>query len=334
MKDLQSEPDGLQFFSRPLRPSNVHLLIKHLERQLELDEKFKRRQLTHDLELFLARERSQLLLSISSLLSSTQRTEPDTSTDDHESPNHKESLLVLHKMEDTMGVDAQALDAFQPGMRNAREKLQWASTHVTTVPEDIVDSLSRIFGVYIPAIHGENPQRALGRLLQEIVTELGDISLLDWVGRCSEFNSCLAADIARPFAAKTCECKIARAIFSLLESLSPARFAHRRLHLPCFVFPLTEIRRQRGPAQDTPCTYEVKADRLWDLLIASDQTLVQFSRARPTRQTFLLVRPWDRRLLELPDFADDADLESLGDWCEPESPLSHQDYLVEKKKIG
>ncbi|KAG1860055.1 hypothetical protein F4604DRAFT_1144570 [Suillus subluteus] len=58
-------------------------------------------------------------------------------------------------MEDAMGIDAQALQvgAFQRGMRNTGEKLQWASTHVTTVPEDIVNSLSRIFGVYIPAIH-------------------------------------------------------------------------------------------------------------------------------------------------------------------------------------
>jgi len=64
-----------------------------------------------------------------------------------------------------MGIDAQPLDAFQPGMRNAREKLRWASTHVTTVPEDIVDSSSRISDVYIPAIHGENLQRVLGRLL-------------------------------------------------------------------------------------------------------------------------------------------------------------------------
>jgi hypothetical protein len=79
-------------------------------------------------------------------------------------------------MKDALGIDTQPLNAFQPGMRNAREKLRWASTHVTTVPEDIVNSLSCIFDVYIPAIHDENPQRALGRLLQEIVAESGDIS--------------------------------------------------------------------------------------------------------------------------------------------------------------
>ncbi|KAG2158646.1 uncharacterized protein EDB93DRAFT_1119464 [Suillus bovinus] len=117
----------------------------------------------------------------------------------------------------------------------------------------------------------------------------------------------------------------------MLEHLSPARFAHRRLHLPCIVFPVTEVRRQHGLAEEIPRTYKVKADRLHDLLITSEEKLVQFSPARPTRQKFCLVRPWDSRLLELPDSADDT--ESLGDWSEPESPLyhSHGGYPVKEE---
>jgi len=55
-----------------------------------------------------------------------------------------------------------------------------------------------------------------------------------------------------------------------------------------------------------------------------------FSRATPTRQKYLLVRPWDRYLLELPDFAEPSEPEQLLDFsddeesnCEtpPESPL-------------
>lgn len=249
-------------------------------------------------------------------------------------------------MEDATGIDAQALSAFlESGMKNAREKLQWVSTHVTTVPEDIVDSVSRIFGVYVPVIHGENKQRMLGRLLQEIVAELGDISPLDWVGHSSEFNSCLPADFASyttpPYVFPSLSedeiqitvsllrhylpVNLALRLYTLLENLSSPRFAHRRLHLPCLVFPITEVRRKRDPAQleEIPRTYEVKTDGLHDVLIASDQTLIQFSRKRPTRQKFLLVRPWNRHLLELPDFTDDADEESLEDWSEPESPLYH-----------
>ncbi|KAG1774652.1 hypothetical protein EV702DRAFT_1123674 [Suillus placidus] len=254
-------------------------------------------------------------------------------------------------MEDGTGINVQALGASQPGMTNARERLQWVSTHVTAVPEDIMDSLSRIFGVYVPAIHGENPQRALGRLLQEIVAESGDIAPLDWVGRSSEFNSCLPADVASyaapprvPLSLSEDEIQIAVSslqnivapglalrLHARLENMSPARFEHRRLHLPCTVFPVTAVRRQRGPAQETPRMYDVKADELHDLLITSEQALIQFSRARPTRQTFLLVRPLDSRLLELPDFANDA--ESLGDWSEPESPLyhSHGGYPVKEE---
>ncbi|KAG1897532.1 uncharacterized protein F5891DRAFT_1047571, partial [Suillus fuscotomentosus] len=66
-----------------------------------------------------------------------------------------------------------------------------------------------------------------------------------------------------------------------------------------------------------------KADGLRDLLITTDETLIQFSRTRPTQQTFFLVRPWDRRLLGLPDFSEQPTFadegESVGDWSESES---------------
>jgi hypothetical protein len=96
---------------------------------------------------------------------------------------------------------------------------------------------------------------------------------------------------------------------------------------------VTEVRRQYRPAQETLYTYEVKVDGLHDLLITSDQMLVQISRARSTRQKLLLVRPWDRRLLQLPEFTDNGDSESLGDWSKPGSPLhhSHGDYTVKEE---
>jgi hypothetical protein len=53
-------------------------------------------------------------------------------------------------------------------------------------------------------------------------------------------------------------------------------------------------------------TYEVKADGLRDLKIITEDRLPQFSPGRPARRSFLLVRPWDHRLLELPDYADDT----------------------------
>jgi hypothetical protein len=101
------------------------------------------------------------------------------------------------------------------------------------------------------------------------------------------------------------------------------------------VFPVTEVRQQCSSFQETLCTYEVKVDGLHDLLITSGQTLVQISWARPMQQKFLLVRPWDRRLLQLPEFTDDGDSKILGDWSEPESLLhhshSHGEYPVKKE---
>ncbi|KAG2356066.1 hypothetical protein BDR07DRAFT_1492391 [Suillus spraguei] len=83
--------------------------------------------------------------------------------------NHKESRAIMKELEDTTGIDTQALVTFCPGMSGAREKLQWASKRITTVQEDVAYSLFGIFGITLPVIYGERKQRALGRLLQEIV---------------------------------------------------------------------------------------------------------------------------------------------------------------------
>jgi hypothetical protein len=221
------------------------------------------------------------------------------------------------------------------------------------LPEDIAYSLFGIFGIQLPILYGENKQNALGRLLQEIVARSGDITALDWVGQSSEFNSCLPASIVS-YATRPCNLPIlsedelqttvsslqqqnavavelALRLHTLLDNMSAPRFANCRLHLPCMTFRVTEIKRRRSETQ-TCFTYGVKADGLQDLLITSEQTLVQFSRMKPTRWTFLLVRPWDRRLLELPDFEDDA--KSLGDSSEPESPLYDSDESPSSSDSG
>ncbi|KAG2365168.1 hypothetical protein BDR07DRAFT_1399605 [Suillus spraguei] len=250
------------------------------------------------------------------------------------SPNHKESPAIMKELEDATGIDAQALVTFRPGMSGPREKLQWASKRVTTVQEDVAYSLFGIFGITLPVIYGEKKQNALGRLLQEIVARSGDISVLDWIGQPSEFNSCLPAHItsyttpprALPSLSddnihtqvsslrQTVSTALALKIYEQLEQLRAPRFANCRLHLPCISFRVTQVRRRRGLAQETPVTYEIKAQGLDDLLITTNETIMQFSRARPIWQTFLLVRPWDRDLLGVPDFTDDT--ESMGDWTE------------------
>jgi hypothetical protein len=114
---------------------------------------------------------------------------------DDRSPNHKDSVAIMQEMGNATGINARILVAFCPGMRDAREKLQWVSARVTTWQEDIAYSLFGIFGVNLPVIYGEKKQKALGRFLQEVVAQSGDISALDWVGQSSDFNSCLPANI-------------------------------------------------------------------------------------------------------------------------------------------
>ncbi|KAG2117024.1 uncharacterized protein F5147DRAFT_298941 [Suillus discolor] len=258
------------------------------------------------------------------------------------SPNHKTSVAIMQELEDSTGIDAQALVAFRPGTRGAREKLRWASSRVTTLQEDIAYSLFGIFHVHLPVIYGEKRQNALGRLLQEIIAHSGDITPLDWIGKASEFNSCLPADITSYKAPpcmlsslpedemnmsvsmlrNTVSAELTSKLYILLDNLSAPRFAHSRLQLPCIVFPITELRRKRGPDPETYFTYDIKADGLQGLLITSEDKLIQFSPTRPTQQTFLLVRPWNRHDLGLPDFAEPDfadDAQDVDDWTEPVS---------------
>ncbi|KAG2338323.1 hypothetical protein BDR05DRAFT_705075 [Suillus weaverae] len=260
---------------------------------------------------------------------------------DDRTPNHKESPAIMKELEGATGIDARALISFRPGMSDARQRLQWASSRVTTLQEDAAYSLFGIFGVHLPVIYGEKKQNALGRLLQEIVARSGDITVLDWIGQPSEFNSCLPAHMTSyttlprtlpslsedqiqttisSLRKDPVAVHLASKLYDRLDNTSAARFANCRLHLPCMAFRVTEVSLSYSPSQET--RYEVKADGLHDLLITTKEPIVQFSRTRPPQQTFVLVRPWDRSLLELPDFVDLLDdTESEGDyWTPPSSP--------------
>jgi hypothetical protein len=147
-------------------------------------------------------------------------------------------------------------------MINTHKKLQWVSTHVTTVEEDITYSLFGIFGIQLPIMYGEKKQKALGHLLQEIIAVSGDITALNWVEKSSEFNSCLPADITSydtplhtltsisedemqrlvSLLQDTVVLELVLKLYGLLNCLSVPHFAHHWLHLPCITFPVTQIR--------------------------------------------------------------------------------------------
>ncbi|KIK20871.1 hypothetical protein PISMIDRAFT_104955, partial [Pisolithus microcarpus 441] len=106
------------------------------------------------------------------------------------SANHKEDATVLAEVARGTGIEPLFLHYFSPGVDNARSRLQWASSRLTTRPEDIAYSLFGIFNVHLPVLYGESAEHALGRLLTEIVSQSGDVSVLDWVGETSPFHSC------------------------------------------------------------------------------------------------------------------------------------------------
>jgi hypothetical protein len=264
------------------------------------------------------------------------------------SHNHKQSISIMRELEDSTGINARALVDFRPGTRDAREKLQWASNRETTLEEDIAYSLFGIFGVHLTVLYGERRQNALGRLLQEIIAHSGDITALDWVGQSSDFNSCLPAEISSYKAPPSTlpslseqdmqisvstlrnivALESASKLYTTLESLGVPRFANARLQLPCIAFPLTEVRRRPGQGEARCFTYDVKADGLQNLQITTQHKLVRFSPAKRTRQTFLLVRPWTRDLLGLPQFAELPDIDdenSVEDDCSvPESAVEQE----------
>jgi hypothetical protein len=269
---------------------------------------------------------------------------------DDPTPNHKDSVAIMQELKEATGIDRSAAVAFRPSMDGAREKLHWASTRVTTRQEDIAYSLFGIFDVRLPLDYGEKQDKALGRLLQEIVARSGDITGLDWVGKSSAFNSCLPASITSyqvppcklpllpedemqssvSSLRKTVAVDFASNLYTQLRDMSAPRFASQRLHLSCIAFNIREVRRVHSPAPKTQFTYEVKADGLRDLLITTEETLVQFWPARPTERKFVLVRPWDLSLLELsdlaepPEFLEPSDfgnvMESEDYWTPPSSP--------------
>ena len=108
--------------------------------------------------------------------------------------NHKESPEIISEMEKATGLSAQALKALRPGLNDIREKLRLASTRMTTRIEDAAYSLLGIFSMTLRATYGEG-DKALGRLLSQLLTSSGDTSILAWTGKPGSFNSCLPISI-------------------------------------------------------------------------------------------------------------------------------------------
>ncbi|KAI5995965.1 hypothetical protein EDC04DRAFT_1200983 [Pisolithus marmoratus] len=232
------------------------------------------------------------------------------------SSNHKTDVTVLEELERATGIDPQFLTNFSPGLENARSRLQWASLRRTTLPEDMAYSLFGIFNLYLPVLYGEYADGALGRLLAEIITRSRDISVLDWVGEASSFNSCFPAHVASyqslplpppQLNAEELTSKInqqpvpsstaLQTLYRSLAELPLPRFLSRRIVLPCIAHRVTAIQLKTTDTDASSYSYEMQASGLKPLEITLPSEL---ENATISRGILQLVRPWNSQLLGPP----------------------------------
>ncbi|KAI6014941.1 hypothetical protein EDC04DRAFT_3144985 [Pisolithus marmoratus] len=176
------------------------------------------------------------------------------------SPNHKESPEIMQELADAIKIPHGNIVTFLPDDLGVREKLRLASTRNATVKEDVAYSLIGIFKSDIRPQYVEGAD-ALGHLLEEIVARSGEVTVLAWSGESSSYNSCLPASLSVynqiPYnppslegeEMETCITELrgklaqqdALSIYNRISFLPAARFATRRLHLPCIVFSVRRL---------------------------------------------------------------------------------------------
>ncbi|KAI5989360.1 hypothetical protein EDD15DRAFT_1319233 [Pisolithus albus] len=229
----------------------------------------------------------------------------------HGGSNHKANVNVIEEVKWVTGIDRRFLTEFSPGVDDARSRLQWASRRHTTRPEDIAYSLFGIFDLHLPVLYGESAEKALGRLLAEIISQSGDISVLDWVGEASQFHSCFPAHITSyqtlPFtlSSDTDEQSLrtgwrpllSTALRKLHRSLTEfplPQFINRRLTLPSITHRVTALQLQGEDSRAPSYKYKIRASGLRPLEITLPDQLEDAAMKQGALQ---LVRPWHSKLL-------------------------------------
>jgi hypothetical protein len=156
----------------------------------------------------------------------------------------------------------EALATLQPGLTRVREKLFLTSKRQTTRKEDVAYCLFCIFDVSLSVIYGEGT-RAVRRLLEYILTQSDNVTLLSWTqagNSSSSANSYLTVydQIEPPHVPQQIETAemdgmtmalqsslpdplLAVQLFERLYDLPPLSILTGRLHLPGFVFSLTSL---------------------------------------------------------------------------------------------
>ncbi|KAI6033580.1 hypothetical protein PISMIDRAFT_684525 [Pisolithus microcarpus 441] len=226
--------------------------------------------------------------------------------------NHKTDPCLLEELCDATQISEWHLRNFDPGVEDSRTRLRWASHRRTTRPEHVAYSLFGIFKVQLPILYGETAEDALGRLLAEIISRWGDVSVLDWVGKQSSFNSCFPANLEPyqttpytqlvsngPAKREGLNLEKARKLYSDFARLPLARCAHRRIVLPSIIHPVTAVTVKGSLASPLRYTYQIHASRLNPLEVTSSVKLDEDA------GKYILVRPWYPRSLRPWNGSDD-----------------------------
>ncbi|KAI6017126.1 hypothetical protein EDC04DRAFT_2902662 [Pisolithus marmoratus] len=219
--------------------------------------------------------------------------------------NHKESLDIMREVANAINIPRGTISTFFPDDLGVREKLRLASTRKATVEEDVAYSLIGIFKSDIRPNYGEGTA-ALGHLLEEIVARSSEVTVLAWTGKSSSYNSCLPASISvysktpynpstlQGIEMETCITELrgklpqqeALRIYNKINSLPPARFATRRLHLPCIAFSVRKLSIQEL-GKDNEKLYRAKVSGLGNVEFTTADNL-------PLRvpQRLIFAHPW------------------------------------------
>ena len=227
-------------------------------------------------------------------------------------PNHKECPEIIAEMEEATGIESRALTAIRPGLENIRGKLHLASTRQATRIEDSAYSLLGIFSLPLSIVYGEG-DKALGRMLSQLLTSSGDTSILAWTGRSGGFNSCFPARISvyeqsptshiPPVVSRAMMDTITAALrspplnlaselvtrfYDQLRELPIPLCAGKRMKIPCVVFKLGLLSVSRVGSDRV---FRAQTDGLGIVEINSGEDL---SRSK----SLCLVHPWIDFLLD------------------------------------
>ncbi|KAI5988786.1 hypothetical protein EDD15DRAFT_2371137 [Pisolithus albus] len=225
-----------------------------------------------------------------------------------ESLNHKTDGAVLEELERSTGIAPRFLTDFSPGIDDARSRLRWASSRRA---EDIAYSLFGIFNINnLHVSYGGSAEDALDRLLAEIISLSGDISILDWVGVPSQFHCRFPTSITSygtllspplppeeqslTVAQQATPSKALRKFCGTLTKSSLPRFINRRPILPCLSYRVDVVRLKSADASSPSYTYEIQASGLKPLEITLPGEL---ENAMAVPDALQLARPWHSKSL-------------------------------------